>query len=112
MYHIEGLLQLIQLIENKSIPETVNIVGTSYFFNDRTLSKIGFDVVNPSMLYRINLFVNFIDLTWMYSLSKGKFSIPKFWKATKASISGARLVESKKDIEDLYDKMKRRTTTL
>jgi hypothetical protein len=112
MYHIEGLLQLIQLIENKSIPETVNIVGTSYFFNDRTLSKIGFDVVNPSMLYRINLFVNFIDLTWMFSLSKGKFLIPKFWKATKASISGARLVESKKDIEDLYDKMKRRTTTL
>jgi hypothetical protein len=109
---MEGLIQLIQLIENKSIPENVHIIGTSYFFNQRTLHKMGFEDVNPSLLYRINLFMNCIDLTWMYSLSKGKFSIPKFWKATKASISGARLVESKKDIEDLYDKMKRQTTTL
>ena len=112
IYHIEGLIKIIQLIENKSIPETVNIVGTSYFFNDRTLSKMGFDIVNPSLFYRLNLFINFIDLTWMYSLSQGKLSIPKLWNAKKASISGAKLVESKKAIEDLYDKMKRRKTTL
>ena len=112
IYHIEGLIKIIKLIENKSIPKTVNIVGTSYFFNDRTLSKMGFDIVNPSLFYRLNLFINFIDLSWMYSLSKGKLSIPKLWNAKKASISGAKLVESKKAIEDLYDKMKRRTTTL
>lgn len=112
IYHLGGLLKIIQLIENKSIPDTVNIVGTSYFFNDRTLSKMGFDIVNPSLFYRLNLFLNFIDLTWMYSLSKGKLSIPKLWNAKKASISGIKLVESKKAIEDLYNKMKRRTTTL
>ena len=112
IYHIEGLIKIIKLIENKSIPKTVNIVGTSYFFNDRTLSKMGFDIVNPSLFYRLNLFINFIDLSWMYSLSKGKLSIPKLWNAKKASISGAKLVESKKAIEDLYDKMKRRTTIL
>ena len=112
IYHIEGLKKIIQLIENKSIPEAVNIVGTSYFFNDRTLSKMGFEIVNPSLFYRLNLFTNFIDLIWMYSLSKGKFSVPKLWNAKKASISGAKLIESKKVIEDLYDKMKRRPTTL
>ncbi len=111
-YHIEGLLKIIQLIEKKSIPETVNIVGTSYFFNDRTLSKMGFEIVNPSLFYRLNLFINFIDLIWMYSFSQGKLSIPKLWKAKKASISGAKLIESKKVIEDLYNKMKRRTTAL
>ena len=42
IYHFEGLLKLIELIENKSTPETVSIVGTSYFFHDRTLSKMGF----------------------------------------------------------------------
>ncbi len=111
-YHIEGLIKIIELIGNKSIPETVNIVGTSYFFKDKTLSKMGFEIVNPSLFYRLNLFINFIDLIWMYSLSQGKLSIPKLWNAKKASISGDKLIESKKVIEDLYDKMKRRTTTL
>ncbi|MBK7809785.1 MAG: hypothetical protein IPI50_00875 [Saprospiraceae bacterium] len=109
IYHLEGLINLIQLIENKSIPATVNIVGTSYFFNNKTLHKMGFEILNPSLFYRLNLFVNFIDLIWMYSLSQGKLSIPKLWNAKKASISGTKLIESKKVIEDLYDKMKSRT---
>jgi hypothetical protein len=109
MYHLEGLLRLIDLIENKSTPETVSIVGTSYFFNDRTLSKMGFEIVNPSLFYRLNLFINFIDLFWMYSLSQGKLTIPKVWNAKKAIISGTRLIESKKAIEELYLKLKRKT---
>lgn len=112
MYHVEGLINLIQLIDNKSIPETVNIVGTSYFFKERTLSRMGFEIENPSLFYRLNLFVNFIDLIWMYSLSQGKLSIPKLWDVKKASISGAKLIESNKVIEDLNYNMKRRTTTL
>ena len=112
LYHIEGLIKIIELIEKKSIPETVSIVGISYFFNDRTLSKMGFEIVNPSIFYRLNLFINFIDLIWMYSLSQGKLSIPKLWNAKKAIISGAKLIESKMIIQDLYDKMKNRTTTL
>lgn len=110
IYHLEGLRNLIQLIENKHIPETVNIVGTSYFFNNRTLRKMGFEIVNPSIFYRLNLFVNFIDLIWMYSLSKGKLSIPKVWNAKKASITGTKLIENKKWLQNLYDKMKIKTT--
>ena len=106
MFHLEGLLKIIQLIEDKNIPETVNIIGTSYFFNDRTTQKIGFEIVKPSLFYRINLLINFIDLIWMYSLSQRKFSIPKLWNAKKASISGAKLIESKKLLEELYEKMK------
>ena len=111
IYHLEGLNNLIQLIENKHIPETVNIVGTSYFFSNRTLSKMGFEILDASWFYKLNLCVNLIDLIWMYSLSQGKLSIPKIWNAKKASISGAKLVESKKAIEDLYDNMKQKTTS-
>ena len=110
MLHIEGLLNLIHLIENNSIPQTVNIVGTSYFFNERTLRKMGFEIVNPSLFYRLNLFANFIDILWMYSLSQGKLSIPKLWNAKKASIMGTQLIESKKQIEELYNKMKLKAT--
>jgi len=110
MYHLQGLINLIQLIENKTIPGTVNIVATSYFFNNRTIHKMGFEIINPSLFYRINLFANFIDLFWMYSLSQGKISIPKIWNAKKASITGIKLIENKKQIEELYKKMKTRTT--
>ena len=33
MFHLEGLLNIIESIENKNIPESVNIIGKSYFFN-------------------------------------------------------------------------------
>lgn len=110
MYHLEGLINIINLIENNSIPNMVNIVGTSYFFSERTLNKFGFELKNPSLFYRLNLLINFIDLIWMYSLSKGKFSIPKLWNAKKASITGTKLIENKMQLQELYDKIKTKTT--
>ncbi len=104
-YHLEGLLNIISQIENDTVPKTVNISGTSYFFNERTLNKVGFELEKPSLFYRINLFANAIDLIWMYSVSQGRFSIPKISKAKKASISGIKLVESKDVIEGLFKKM-------
>ena len=106
-YHLEGLLQLISFIENKQIPESVTIVGTSYFFNDRTLQKLGFQIEKASTFYRANLFINFIDLCWMYSLSRGKVSMPALWDAKKASIQGHVLVAQKEKLEALFGKVSR-----
>lgn len=105
IYHLEGLINIIMQIENNSVPKTVSISGTSYFFNDRTLNKLGFELKKPSLFYRINLLVNFIDLIWMYSISQGRFSLPKIWKAKKANISGSKLIENKDIIESLYKKL-------
>lgn len=105
LYHLEGLLNLIQLIEDKRIPASVNITGTSYFFNDRTLHNLGFQLEKATIFYRINLFINFIDLLWMYSLSKGKLAIPAVWDAKKASITGDALIVQKSKLESLYQKL-------
>jgi hypothetical protein len=106
LYHLEGLLNIIQSIEEKRIPGAVNIIGTSYFFNDRTLNNLGFQLEKATLFYRINLLINFIDLFWMYSLSKGKFAIPAVWSAKKASISGDGLVAMKTKLEGLYKRLK------
>lgn len=106
MYHVEGLLKLIQLMENKRLPQTVKIIGTSYFFNERTLHHLGFQLEKPSNFYRINLLLNFIDLFWMYSLSKGKLAIPAVWDAKKASITGDALLTQKSKFEGLYQQLK------
>ncbi len=102
MYQVEGLLNLITKIENKQISESVTIVGTSYFFNDRTLAKLGFQIEKASLFYQLNLFINFIDLWWMYSLAKGKISLPALWNAKKARIQGAQLCAQKVILEGLY----------
>jgi len=104
-YHLEGLLNIIAQIENGAIPKSVIISGTSYFFNKRTLNKLGFELQKPSMFYRINLLLNFIDLIWMYSIAQGHFSIPKIWTANMASIEGGILVDHKDMIEALYRKL-------
>jgi hypothetical protein len=105
LFQLEGLKKIIQLIEDKAVPESVNIVGTSYFFSNRTVQRIGFELIEPSLFYRINLFVNFLDLLWMYSLSQGKWAIPKVWQAKKAQITGQKLVEHKVQLNALYDKL-------
>jgi hypothetical protein len=104
-YHLEGLLNIIYLMENKQIPSSVNIIGTSYFFNDRTLTNLGFQLEKATLFYRINLLVNFIDLFWMYSLSMGKLAIPAVWDAKKASIKGDILLQQKAKLEGLYAKL-------
>jgi len=111
IYHLEGIINIISLIENDKIPTTVNIVGTSYFFNERTMNKIGFDREKPSIFYRINLMANFIDLIWMYSIAKGHFSIPKIWSAKKVKIIGSKLVDKKEVIIELHTKMNQRKKT-
>lgn len=105
LFQLEGLKKIIQLIEDKEVSESVNIVGTSYFFSDRTAKKIGFELIDPSLFYRINLYANFLDLVWMYSLSQGKWAIPKVWKAKKVHITGQKLLENKGQLEALYDKL-------
>ena len=112
LYHLEGLLHLIHLIEEKRIPESVNIVGTSYFFNDRTLLKLGFQIEKASLFYRINLLINGIDLFWMYSLSQGKLAIPTLWNAKKASIQGNQLVQSKSKLHALYQHLQAKQAKL
>jgi hypothetical protein len=105
-YHLEGLLNLISLIEKKQIPASVTVVGTSYFFSNRTLTKLGFQIENASLFYRANLFINFLDLFWMYSLSRGKVSFPALWDAKKAMIKGDQLLTQKKALEMLYERLK------
>ncbi len=111
-YHLEGLLNIIHLLEDKRIPSSVNIMGTSYFFNDRTLTNLGFQLEKATLFYRINLLINFIDLFWMYSLSKGKITIPAVWDAKKASIKGELLLLQKSKLEALYRRLSEKHSNL
>lgn len=101
-YYLEGMLRIIEKIEQGEIPETVRITGTSYFFNERTAKKFGFSVGPPSLFLRFNIWLNALDLCWMYSLSKGRLAFPDFRSIRNVSADGNTLVAHKSNIEALY----------
>jgi hypothetical protein len=66
-----------------------------------TAQKLGFGIEKPTLFYRLNILVNFIDLTCLYSLSKGRFTIPNLLRVKKATISGTKILENKNNIEEI-----------
>lgn len=102
--YFKALITIIERIETKQLSPEVKIVGHSYFFNDRTAEKLGFKVSKASIFWTINSILQFIELTYLYSFSKGKIEMPKFWKVKKAEITGSELVTKKKVLEELVRK--------
>lgn len=104
-HYFKALLVIIERIENGQLPPEVNIVGHSYFFSDRTAKKLGFTISKASSFLVINSALQFIELSYLYSFSQGKWAMPKFWKVRRAEISGKDLVEKKEFLEGLVKKL-------
>ncbi len=101
-YFIEGLLNIIKKIENKELPETVIVSGSSYFFSERTANRLGFKIAKINWFLKFNLYLNYIDLLWMYSLSNGKLTFPKLSNTKSIEVVGKDLVQNKPKLESLY----------
>ena len=101
-FYLEGLLALVNQVERGELPDSVQIEGNSYFFNTRTAQKMGFTLSSPSWFHRLNIVANFIDITWMYSLAKGRFAVPDLLNPKKVTITGRQLVAHKTALVTLY----------
>ena len=85
--------------------EEIVIEGTSYFFNERTAKKLGFDIKPAGIDQVIILGFNFLPLMLTYSFTKGKFGFPDLGKIKKVSISSKKLVLQRNKIELLLERM-------
>ena len=100
-HYFKALLTIIDRIEKNELSPDVKIVGHSYFFADRTAKKLGFQISKASLFWIVNSLFQFIELTYLYSFSKGKIEIPKFWKVKRAEIEGHELLKKRAILEDL-----------
>ena len=99
-YYLEGLLKIIEKIETNELSEKVLIQGSSYFFNERTAKKLGFQLKKTTFGKIINATVNYLDLLWMYSIAKGKLTFPKINYMITVEIIGSGLVKNKNKLKD------------
>ncbi len=107
-YYLEGLLKIINEIEIGKINNSISIEGTSYFFSDTTAKRLGFTLRKPLFHYYFNFIFNFIDLTLMYSYSKGRFTIPRIFHIKRAVITPSELCAQKVNLRTLLNTLNKR----
>ena len=104
-YYMQGLLKVLEELEEGIIPESITISGTSYFFSESTAKRLGFKIEKPSSFLKFNQYVNYIDLLWMYSRAKGKLTFPDLREVKAATIQGGELLQQKAYLEKVYTRL-------
>ncbi len=103
--YANSCLQIINEVQTGTLPGTVEIVGYSYFFNERTAKKLGFKIGKTDLLTKFFFYLNLIEIIVLYSIVKGTWEIPKFWKAKSFYITGEELCKKQQFIENLLKKI-------
>ena len=107
-YHLEGILKMIEEVENKTIPDSTIIKGSSYFFSESTARKLGFKVVKTKNSEKLGIYLDYLEILWMYSVSKGKLSFPKLNNFKNVETTGKELMEKKSFIQNLHLRLRKR----
>ncbi len=104
-FYLQGLLNIADKVSEAEDPSAITIEGTSYFFSDRSVERMGFKVSPGGWFHRLNLLFSFLELFLLNSLSAGKMDIPNIFKVKKASMTGDRMLEHREYLQRLYDRM-------
>lgn len=106
-FYMEALLKIISDIESDVLPESVVVVGNSYFFNERTAGKLGFKVEKASFFRVLNSVFSFVEIALLYSFTEGKLKFPRLWEVKKASVTGSVLLQKKPEILRIHSLLSR-----
>jgi len=110
IHYLEGLLDIARLVAAGEIAESVQVSGTSYFFSEQSARRIGFRIRPAGIRLRLNLLLNALDITVLYSFAKGRLAIPNLLRAREAVISGWELVARRAVIEAVIRKLRQEST--
>lgn len=104
---LKGLLVIIEEVECGELDPKIKIEASSYFFSVRTAQRFGFTLEKPALFVYFNIFFNYLDLLWMYSLAHKRLRFPNLLNIKKATTTGNELLTKKEVILTTLQRLKR-----
>ncbi|WP_298419404.1 hypothetical protein [uncultured Kordia sp.] len=105
-YYINGLSVIVKKIKNGDIAKNTTIKGTSHFMENSIIKKLGFTTVDPEPIDKVIFVLDYLDLIWMNSFSRGKIHFPKFSSLKKAEILAEELLNSENELKKYQEFLK------
>jgi len=109
-HYLQALCNIAERIRKGELPDSLSIRGSSYFISPRTAAKLGFTVGSTSLLEKVNISLNYLDLLWMYSLSNGRLTFPNLTSISTVRTSGTVLVERLPQFSSLLKRLDSRAS--
>ncbi len=100
-YFLKGLLEIINQVEKNIISENTVIIGTSYFFNERNMNKLGFTIIKLKKYYYFKFIMSYLNIILKHLLIKHNYSFPNIFRIKTAVITANKLVENKSNIKKI-----------
>ena len=98
VHYLSALLHIIEGVEEGRLSPAVVVRGSSYFLSRRSAERLGFEVGETTLPERLNLGLNYLDLTWTYSLSNGRLTFPDLRNTSTVRTTGEQLVARKDQV--------------
>jgi len=105
--YLEGLLDIAEDVERGHLAGSIEIAGTSYFFRETTLQRLGFTIRRAGWRLRMNLWLHILDVAVLYSISKGHPALPHFERIKTAVIRGDALLRRRSAVVSLLEILRR-----
>jgi hypothetical protein len=102
---LRGLLALVEQVERGELPPDAELAATSYFFSDRTVTRLGFELRDPPAAVRHNLVVASVSIAVRLSFTRGRPAFPDLRRIRQAATTAGRLAEHSAEIRRLLRRL-------
>jgi hypothetical protein len=95
----EGLLGICSAVERGEIERSVVLVGTTYFFRDVTLRRLGLHATDPGPLQRFLAVVAWAELSLLHSIAKKAPRAVRLERLRQVRFTAAELLARRPQLE-------------
>ncbi|MBL8111279.1 MAG: hypothetical protein JNK60_00220 [Acidobacteria bacterium] len=103
---LEGFLDIANAVERGEIARDTHIVGTSYFFSEKSAERLGFRLESAGLRLRLVLLVSYAELALLHSFARGRISFPNVLKVRTAVVRGDELLARRDEMRRILGRLR------